>query len=111
MAFFQTYAASEGLDRFPQDKRFCAWRSAHKSLVKSDEEYRRFRNIHLGITALYFFACGGNGVFFASNIAIILLGVLCTLVATLIYVAWCFILQGYVNRRVAQALRASGDRA
>ena len=40
MSFFQSYRATEGLDRFPPNLQFFVWREAHKSLKNSDPIYR-----------------------------------------------------------------------
>jgi hypothetical protein len=40
MSFFQTYAATQGLDRFPPNQRFRIWREAHKKLKVSNPSYR-----------------------------------------------------------------------
>jgi hypothetical protein len=118
MAFFQTCRATDGLDRFPESERFSVWRSAHKSLVRKDTEYRRFRNIHFGITVLFLIPiCLGNA--FSSWIAdtvpvpygfhefiAIPCFVALAAVALAVYVGWCFTLQSYMNRRVAEELRS-----
>ena len=40
MGFFATYAATEGLDRFPEDKQFLLWLRLHKKLKANDPGYR-----------------------------------------------------------------------
>ena len=40
MSFFQTYEATQGLDRFPSSQRFRIWRAAHKNLKVGNPSYR-----------------------------------------------------------------------
>jgi len=40
MSLFQTYAATEGLERFPDEQRFRVWRNAHKKLMQDNADYR-----------------------------------------------------------------------
>ena len=38
---FQTYNSTPGLERYPQQERFAAWRAVHKHLLKNDPPYLR----------------------------------------------------------------------
>jgi hypothetical protein len=43
MSFFQSYRATRGLSRFPEEKQFCVWLAAHKRLKTIDAVYRAHR--------------------------------------------------------------------
>jgi hypothetical protein len=40
MSFFQSYRATPGLSRFPDEKQFCVWLAAHKKVKSIDAAYR-----------------------------------------------------------------------
>jgi len=116
MGYFQTYAATEGLDRFPEDKQFCAWLTVHKKLKASDPSYRsacrRYNAKMIGVSLLFTLIMMlpgplflGNTVSPVSEIAWTLVG----LVLAVMYVPWVLAVasrhQKLLNAEVAEEIR------
>lgn len=123
MGYFQTYAATAGLERFPEDKQFFVYLAVHKKLKAEDLSYRAAcRRYNLKII----------GVTLALNLILLLLillpqtlfgpvaEVVLTLGGIILYVPWLLIVsfrhQRWMNERIAERLRRKphanpGDRA
>ena len=117
MSFFETYAATEGLDRFPPDEQFCAWLALHKKRKTSDPDYRgacrRFGAKIIGVTLLFTLMMMlpgplvlGGTISLVSEIAL----TLGSLVLVGVYVPWVLIVsvrhQKWMNARIAEEIRA-----
>lgn len=115
MGYFQTYAATEGLDRFPEEKQFFVWLAVHKKLKVGDPGYlaacRRF-TAKIVVGGLAFTLLLFSVSFLldeVKNVGVELLLVLLIWLLTGLYTVWVLVIsfrqQRWMNARVAEVIR------
>jgi hypothetical protein len=119
MRCFQTYASTEGLDRFPANQRFWVWRGAHKRLKAGDPAYRarcRAFAVKIVVTSvIYCMVATAPGWLRRAGVRLSdtldeqlsYLAILCGIVYTLYVVIASFRQQAWQNARVAEEIKRS----
>lgn len=94
----ETYTSTPGLDRYPKDQRFAAWRAAHRQLMIGSGEYRNRYNSYL--TTIICLSCllpvsfaGGSLIGLALE-----LPVACCMVCIIVFLA--FRQQHFMNQSI-----------
>ena len=113
MGYFQTYAATVGLNRFPEDKQFSLWLRLHKKLKTNDPDYRaacrRFVAKIIGVILLFSLILMLPAPFFLGDTISVGLEVALTLGSLVLYLPWGLVVsfrhQKWMNARVAQEIR------
>ena len=113
VGYFQTYAATEGLDRFPEEKRFFLWLRLHKKLKTDDPDYRaacrRFVAKIIGVTLLFSLILMLPAPFFLGDTISVGAEVALTFGSLVLYIPWGLVVsfrhQKWMNARVAEEIR------
>jgi hypothetical protein len=106
----QTYTSTPGLERYPQQERFAAWRAVHKHLMRNDPPYlKRFFRF---ISSIFWLTC----IFMAATIGVGYLplggmGIVLEIFVPTFYVATVVLLsfrqQHFMNQSIGNCLQSS----
>ncbi len=113
MGFFETYAATAGLGRFPLDQQFCVWLALHKKLKTSDPRYRgvcrRFVVKIVGVSLLLTLIMMLPGPLFLGDTISVGSEIALTVGGLVLYIPWVLVVsvrhQKWLNARVAEEIK------